>query len=207
MQQTTNKPKLQKSRCVYCGSTDYGKGCRYGPHKAHFHPNDSTKCSYCGSKDYGKGCRINPTGDLHIHGGVFNNMYKEQVQSFLDTAVLIKELKKDYKDFECYAKGIIDEYGNKLRNPITEEEQNSYCCFTKTVLKLKKYVGSKIQLMEATESLEKITKPVTENIGTYKKILEYKDKVDGIVNELYKTLDEAQREGISLEDVKKILKA
>ena len=205
--QPTNQPRKVKSRCVFCSSPDHGKGCRFGPHGVHFHPDDSTKCSYCGSPDYGKGCRINPTGNIHIHGGVYNNMYKENMQSFLDNNVLINELKKDYKEFECYKLGIVDANGNKIKTPITEQEQKSYSSFTRTVLKLKKYLGAKIELMEASDSLEKLTTPLNENIEHYKKVLQYQDKIDTIVNELYKTLDEAQQDGIPLEEVKKLIKA
>lgn len=205
--QPTNKHKNQKSRCTFCGSTDCGKGCRYGPHGVHFHPDDSTKCSYCGSPDYGKGCKLNPTSNLHIHGGVYNNMYKEFMQSFLDNTILLKELKKEYKDFQCYELGIIDESGNKIKNPITEQEQISYSSFTRTILKLKKYLGAKTELMDASNSLEKLSVPINENIEHYKKILSYQDKVDTIINDLYKTLDEAQQDGLPLEDVKKLIRA
>lgn len=202
------QPNLKhKSRCTFCGSPDYGKGCRYGPHGVHFHPDNSTKCSYCGSPDYGKGCRLNPTGNIHVHGAVYNNMYKEHMQSFLDNTILLNELKKDYKEFQCYALGIIDENGNKLKNPITEQEQLSYSSFTKTVLKLKKYLGSKIDLLEATNSLEKLSVPLNENVEHYKKILLYQEKIDNIINELYKTLEEAQQSGLPLEDVKRLVKA
>lgn len=205
--QSTNQHKTQKSRCVFCSSVDHGKGCRFGPHGVHFHPSDSTKCSYCGSPDYGKGCRLNPTNNLHIHGGVYNNMYKESVQSFLDASVLLNELKKDYKEFQCYTFGIIDENGNKIKNPITEQEQLSYSSFTKTILKLKKYLGAKTELLEASNSLEKSSVPINEDIERYKTILLYQDKVDTIVNELYKTLEEAQQDGLSAEDIKKLVKA
>ena len=198
-----NKPK---SRCTFCGSVDRGKGCRFGPHGVHFHQDDPTKCSYCGSPDYGKGCRINPTSNLHVRGAVFNNMYKESVQSFLDNNLLIKELKKDYKNFQCYALGIIDENGNKVKTPVTEQELLSYSPFTKTILKLKKYIGSKVELMEAGESLE-LSIALNENIEHYKKILVYQDKVETIINELYKVLDEAQQNGLPLEDIKKLVKA
>lgn len=204
--QPTNKLKTQRSRCTFCGSTDRGKGCRFGPHGVHFHPDDSTKCAYCGSPDYGKGCRINPTSNLHVHGSVYNNMYKESVQSFLDNSILLKELKKSYKEFQCYALGIIDENGNKIKNPVTESEQLSYTPFIKTVLRLKKYLGSKVELMEASESLD-ATINLNENIEHYKKVLVYQDKVETIVNELYKTLDEAQQDGLPLEDIKKLVKA
>jgi len=205
--QPTNKNKTQQNRCTFCGSTDHGKGCRYGPHGVHFHPDDSTKCSYCGSPDYGKGCKLNPTSNLHIHGGVYNNMYKESVQSFLDNTILLKELKKEYKDFQCYELGIIDERGNKIKNPITEQEQIAYSSFTRTILKLKKYLGAKTELMDAGNSLEKLSVPINENIEHYKKVLMYQDKVDTIINELYKTLDEAQQDGLPLEDVKKLIQA
>lgn len=199
--------KKAKSRCVFCSSSDYGKGCRYGPHGVHFHPDDSTKCSYCGSPDYGKGCRVNPTGNIHIHGGVYNNMYKEHMQSFLDNTVLINELKKDYTEFECYKLGIIDANGNKLKVPVTEQEQLAYSPFTKTILKLKKYLGPKIELMEASNSLEKLTTAINENVDHYKKILLYQNKIDSIVNDLYKTLDEAHQDGIPLEEVKKLIQS
>ena len=205
--QPTNQYKKPKSRCVFCSSPDYGKGCRFGPHGVHFHPDDSTKCSYCGSPDYGKGCRVNPTGNIHIHGGVYNNMYKENMQSFLDHSVLLNELKKEVKDFECYKLGIVDNSGNKIKTPITEQEQLAYSSFTRTILKLKKFLGPKVELMEAGNSLEKLTRPLNENIELYKKVLQYQDKIDSIVNELYKTLDEAQQEGIPLEEVKKLIKA
>lgn len=206
MQRPTSQLKQAKNRCVYCGSTDYGKGCRFGPHGVHFHPDDSAKCSYCGSTDYGKGCRINPTNNIHIHGGVYNNMYKEGLQSFLDNMLLIKELKKDYKDFECFKLGIIDENGNKLKSPSSLLEELSYSPFTKTILKIKKYLGPKIELIEVSNSLEKITKSLNEDIEYYKKILSYQDKVCAVVNDLYKIINEAQEDGIPLEEINRLLK-
>ena len=195
-----------KSRCIHCGSTDYGRGCRYGPHGFHFHSNDSAKCSYCGSQNYGRGCKLNPTNDLHVHGGVFNSMLKDSVQSFLDNTVLLKELKKEYKDFQCFKLGIIDNAGNKIKNPVTEQEQLSYTSFTKTILKLKRYIGSKIELIEASESLE-LSIALNENIEHYKKVTEYQNKISVVVDELYKVLSEAQLDGLPLEDIKRLIKA
>jgi hypothetical protein len=134
-------------------------------------------------------------------------MYKESaVQSFLDNSVLLEQLKKDYKEFQCYTLGIIDENGNKIKTPVTEQEQIAYSPFTKTILRLKKYLGSKLELMEANESLESSI-ALNENIEHYKKVLGYQDRVESIVNELYKVLDEAQQDGLPLEDIKKLVKA
>jgi len=192
---------------MYCGSVDRGKGCRYAPHGVHFHPDDSTKCAYCGSASYGRGCKLNPVNDLHVHGTSYNNMFRESVQSFLDNSVLINELKKDFKQFPAYKLGIIDQNGNKIKNPITEQEKVAFGPFVKTVIKLKKYLGAKTDLIEAGALLEHNSVPVQEDIVKYKKVLEYQDKVSDIVNELYKTLDEAQQEGLSLDDIKKLIKA
>ena len=143
-----NKPKTQQSRCMYCGSTTRGKGCRYAPHGVHFFPDDPTKCAYCGSTNYGKGCHVNPIGDTHIHGINYNSMFKESLQSFLDNEIFINEIKKEYKQFTAYKLGLIDDNGNKIRNPISEAEQAAYSPMVKTIIRLKKYLGSKADLLD-----------------------------------------------------------
>jgi hypothetical protein len=190
---------------MYCGSPNRGKGCRYGPHGVHFHQ-DATGCSYCGSPNYGRGCKINPEGDLHVRGSVFNNMYRESLQSYLDNEILLKELKKDFSEFECYSLGIIDQKGNKIRNPINEQEQVAFSPMIRTILRLKRYLGSKTDLLEATSLLEKQTNKL-EDMSKYKRLLEYQDKLDDAVSEIYKILDEATQEGFKLEEVKKLIKA
>lgn len=204
--QSTNQTKTVRSRCNYCGSTDYGKGCRFGPHGVHLHTDNALKCSYCGSSDYGKGCRLNPTSTLHIRGAVFNNMYKEMVQSVLDSKVLINELTKNYTDFECYKKGIIDEHGNKIKNPESVEEQACFDSLTKTILKIKRFLGSKTNLLETfTDAANHIQ--LNESIEHYNKVLEYEQKANEIINSLYKLVEEAQQDGVALQEVKQILKA
>lgn len=205
--QPTNRPLTPRSRCVYCSSPDYGKGCKHGPHGVHFHADDSRKCSFCGSPDYGKGCKINPTGNLHIHGTSFNAMFRETLQSFLDNEVLLKELKKDFKEFEAYKLQLIDEKGNRIKKPLTDAERAALSPLTKTVLKLKKYLGNKFELLEASVMLEKQTVSGDQDIQKYKKIVEYRERIQESVNEIYKTLDEAGSEGLSLDDIKQVLRA
>lgn len=203
--QPTNQPLIRKSRCMYCGSPNRGKGCAYGPHGVHFHQ-DATGCSYCGSPNYGRGCKINPEGDLHVRGSVFNNMYRESLQSYLDNEILLKELQKDFSDFECYRLGLIDNKGNKIKSALTEQEQISYSPMVRTILRLKRFLGSKTDLLEATSLLEKQTIKA-EDISKYKRLLEYQDKIDDTIEELYKTLNEATQEGFTFEDIKKLIRA
>jgi hypothetical protein len=205
MQPLTESNK--KSRCTFCSSPNYGKGCRFGPHGTHLHVDNPTKCSYCGSPNYGKGCKLNPTGDLHVRGAIYNNMYKEKMQSHLDNSVLLNELKKPYSSFACFKLGIIDEFGNKIKAPITEEEEMSYTPFVKTIIKIKRYLGSKLDLIDAKNLLEAKTIPITEDVVKYKKVIEYQDKANSIINDLYRVVDEALQDGLCLEDIKKIIQA
>ena len=71
---------------------------------------------------------------------------------------------------------------------------------------MKKYLGSKIEVLDATNILEKESVPITENIEDYKKLLEFKGRVESNINELYKILDEAYESGISLEEIQKTIK-
>ena len=198
---------MKKCRCTYCGSTDYGKGCKYGPHGVHLHTEDATKCSYCGSKDYGKGCRINPTSNLHTRGAIYNNMYKESLQRILDEKILIEVLIKPFSEFECYKLGVIDENGNKIKQTITEQEQSSYDSLTKTIIKLKKLLGPKVDLIEATNSLKKKSLLENQSLEKYKLTLEYQTKIDSIINELHKTIDQAHQNGLSLSEIKNVILA
>lgn len=199
--------KRSKSRCMYCNQLSWGKGCRYAPHGIHFHVDVPTLCAYCGNPAYGVGCHMNPTGNVHIHGINYNSMFREQLQGFLTNKVFLNELKKPYKEFECFKLGLIDESGNKLKAPITEQERAAYSPMVKTILTLKRYLGSKVELMDAANLLEKESLPLKEDIESYKKLLEFKDRIESNVNELYKILDEAFSSGISLEEIQKFIKS
>jgi hypothetical protein len=191
---------------MYCGSTDYGRGCRYGPHGVHLHSDTPGKCVYCGSPNFGRGCKVNPTDEIHIHGINYNTMFRENLQSFLDNEIFLKELKKDFVDFQCYKLGIIDENGNKIKTPITEEQKHSFSPMIKTIIRLKKYLGSKIELMEIQNLAENQVNMKTDLIR-YEKLLDYKDRVEDIVNDLYRVLEEAQQDGLKIEEIKKLIQA
>jgi hypothetical protein len=91
---------MSKSKCIYCGSEAYGRGCAYSPNKVHLHIDDPKRCIYCGSNAFGLGCPYNPHGKNHIHGIEFNNMTVESVhKSVLASILLVRlfetELNKD----------------------------------------------------------------------------------------------------------------
>jgi hypothetical protein len=53
------------SKCIYCGSTDFGP-CSNSPHQKHEHSMDEKKCVFCGSSSYGP-CGNSPS-KKHKHG-------------------------------------------------------------------------------------------------------------------------------------------
>jgi hypothetical protein len=188
------------SRCLYCNSTSYGKGCKYGPKGVHFHPQDPKKCSYCGSTSYGKGCRMNPFSDIHLHGIDYNKMFNESFKN----KFLTNQLNKAFTDFEAYKLGIINEKGDKIKEPITEQEKAAYSPETKTILKIKKYLGSKLDLINQTAILESASK-LNYNKNNHKLFLEYEQKINDIFAQLHETTDKAIKEGLSLEQVQALL--
>ncbi len=191
---------------MYCGSTDYGKGCRYGPHGVHLHADSPGKCVYCKSASFGKGCKLNPTSDLHIHGINYNSMFKEKFQSFLSNEILLQELKKDFTEFRCFTLGIIDAKGNKIKTPITEEEKASFSPLTKTLLRIKRYIGPKIELIDISNLTESRVN-FKDDLKYYQKLLTYRDKIDESINNIYKVIDDAQADGIQLEDINALIQA
>lgn len=187
-------------RCVFCGSPAYGTGCRYGPKGHHFHPGDSKKCSWCGSPAFGPGCRLNPTGKNHVHGVEYNTMIRENLKN----KFLLNALNKNFTEFEAYKLGIINSNGDKIKEPVTEQEQLAYSPETKTVLKIKKYLGTKLDLINQTAILESTSK-LNYNKENHKKILEYEEKINSIIADLDKTINEALSVGLSLEQVHSLL--
>lgn len=197
----------QTSRCMYCNQLNWGKGCRYAPHGVHFHVDISKLCAYCGSPNFGPGCHVNPTSNVHIHGVNYNNMFRENLQSGLTSNFLLNELKKPFSEFVCHKLGIIDKNGNKIKEPITEEEKFSFSPLTKTIIKLKKYLGSKTELMEACTLLEKEYYPLQRDINRYTKFQEHKTKIQNNISNLYKLIEEAHNDGFSLEEISPLIKA
>jgi hypothetical protein len=188
------------SRCVFCSSTSYGRGCRYGPKGYHFHPDDPKKCSWCGSSSYGFGCRLNPNGKEHVHGIDYNPMIKENFKN----RFMLRELNKKITDFEAYRLGIINENGDRIKEPLTEQEKAAYSPETKTILKIKKYLGSKLDLINQTAILENASK-LDYNKNNHLKVLEYEQKFNDLFAQLHETTDSAMRDGLTLEQVQALL--
>jgi len=192
------------NRCLYCGSTSYGKGCKYAPNGVHFHPDDPKKCSYCGSPNYGRGCHLNPFDKIHMHGINFNSMFGETLQQNIQNQFLIKELNKNYENFIAFKLGIIDNNGNKIKEPLTEQEKVAYSPYVRNILKIKKYLGSKLDLINQTSLLENQNK-LNYNKNNHLQVLEYEEKIKNVFNQLHQITEEALHDGLTLEQIETML--
>jgi hypothetical protein len=200
----TEKSLIKKiSRCLYCNSTSYGKGCKYAPKGVHFHPDDPKKCSYCGSPSFGRGCQLNPESNIHLHGINYNSMFNETLSSALHNQFLLKELNKPFTDFEAYKLGVIDENGNRIKVPVTEQEISSYSPAIKTILKIKKYLGTKLDLINQTAILENSNK-LNYNKDNHVKVLQYEEKINDIFSQLHEVTSKALADGLTLEQVEQM---
>jgi len=193
------------SRCVFCSSTSYGKGCRYNPSGVHFHPDNPLKCSFCGSTSYGKGCKINPSNDVHIHGIAFNSMLREKITNTMLNQLLHHELKRPFTDFQAYKLNLIDEKGNKIKEPITEEEIFAMSPFNRTIIQLKRFMGVKLDLIEGIAIVEN-EKLLDLPVEKYKKVLEYEERINTIFEDFHTLIDQAEREGISFELIEALIR-
>jgi flagellar biosynthesis/type III secretory pathway chaperone len=117
---------------------------------------------------------------------------------------LLKNLKKEFKDFQAYKIGIINEKGDKIKEPVTEQEKAAYSPETKTILKIKKYLGAKLDLIEHTRLLENTSK-LHYDKENHKKLLQFEDKFTNILAQLDKITCEALVEGVTMEQVQAML--
>ena len=182
------------SRCVYCGSANFGSGCRYSPKGMHFHPDDAKHCAYCGSSNYGKGCRYAPEG-IHIHGVQFNGMLKDSLDSMLGNNIFLHILNMPFTDFEAYKLNLIDESGKQIKKPNSVEEHKALNPEIQTILYIKRNLQGKIDILNSKIQLESLISSMS--IPTEKEIF-YREQIEGIYNELAEITEHALHDGVPL---------
>lgn len=143
---------------------------------------------------------MNPFSDIHLHGIDYNKMFNESFKN----RFMLRELNKKFTDFEAYKLGIINENGDRIKEPITEQEKAAYSPETKTILKIKKYLGSKLDLINQTAILENASK-LDYNKENHIKVLEYEEKFNELFAQLHETTDNAIKDGLTLEQVQALL--
>lgn len=101
-------------------------------------------------------------------------MLNEGVVPIFVAYKLINLLSSDFKDWEAYKKGIIDEDGNTIRKPISSAEKNSFGIFEKIIRKVKQLLGKVIGSSRAAAILSTLyfLKEYS-SFGAYNVVLKY----------------------------------
>lgn len=194
----------KQSKCQFCGGKSYGPACPYSPYpkRIHAHVDDITRCTWCGSKTlYGPGCPYSPT-KMHMTGmNVFNMMAKE---SFI-IGYIMKKIMQPINESAAFKMGVIDANGNMIKKPETIEERMSFTPVDKYILKLKHLLGNKADLLNTQVVLESAIKASQVPIELYEKEVQFKDKLEIILNSFNELLNEAANNGLPIPTVEKTI--
>jgi len=174
-----------ESKCMFCGSTGYGSGCIFSPHRLHVHTDDPTRCIYCGMMAYGSGCIFNPYTRMHIHGADVGQTIKETTRKTVELTYITDRLLEPIIEGEAYRLQLIDENGKLLRSANTPYEQNLISPLNRTLHRLKRFMP--VEAATLTESLKIMsqTSQKKETIEQYTTKIEFQSEVKYIINELH----------------------
>ena len=143
----------KKTKCVFCGSSSYGRNCPWSnfADKLHLHTGDPTMCSFCGSKTLvGPGCPFSPTGRHMASANFYTGMATE---SFI-TAYMMNILSTPIYETQAFKLGLVDASGSVVKEPNTLEERAAYTPIDAYLFKLKKMLGSKQEMLNTELYLE-----------------------------------------------------
>jgi hypothetical protein len=192
---------------MYCGSTAYGVGCPYSPHKRHVHADDPKRCIYCGSTSFGVGCPYNPFSKMHIHGVEYNQMMKESIHTSFTLSSVISRLLQPISETTAFHLGIIDELGRKIREPKTIEEANAFTPVDAYFIKLRNLIGEeKLQLLNSAVIIEMLSKQSEEPFDQklYEKEMNIKIQVANLAKDYKNILCDGIENGISRSVIEKM---
>ena len=199
----------ETSKCMYCGSPNYGKGCQYSPNGTHFHSDDGRRCGWCGSTNIGVGCPFNPVGKMHQRGYQYTPLVVEAVKHGIIRGVLMSHLNTPVTELPEYKAGLIDENYNKLRNVENIVEAHMMSPTNLFVHRLVKVLGSRKDLINTTQLIESripIYKETRDELATrHRNELDYKDQIKSAVKTISEATKTACTNGLSPEDAEKII--
>jgi len=198
----------KQSKCMYCGSGTYGKGCPYSPHRVHVHVDDPKRCIYCGIAAYGQGCPYNPFGKNHVHGVEFNMLTKENIHRNFSAALFISRLNEPITETPAFKLGLIDEEGKRTRIPETIEEKAALTPLDVYVFKLRRFLSEgRLQMLNASVVMEMMANLSNEKefvSERYEYEVMIKSKIANLVNDYKYIVSEAIGSGLNIMDVERM---
>jgi hypothetical protein len=145
----------------------------------------NSKCLLCGKS-------TEPTTTLNLN------------EAFI-TAYIMKKLEEPFLGSEAFKLGIIDRNGNQIKVPQTLEEKLSFTAIDSYLIKIKKMLGNRSEMLNHAVYLEHVTNVSNLPIELYEKELEFKSEL-GIISKRFKEcLSEAKENNLPTELIEKII--
>lgn len=198
------------SKCMFCGSPQYGLSCPYAPHGLHVHVDDAHKCIFCGSTAAGLGCRLNPgKRKIHIRGAFMASLMESLIKNGVQMTLLMNALKEPFTNKQAYKLGLINEEGERIRKPITLEEKAALGLYESLIFKIKRLLGPKIDLIHEMLQIESSKPEEQESIEDFQRNCEMEAALSARIEiparEIEKLIHEFTLKGLPTEKIQKIL--
>jgi hypothetical protein len=208
-----------KSKCIFCGSTQWGSNCPYSPlhPKIHIHqPINTDECIYCSSTRLGSGCPYSPTRQ-HVRGIPYQSYMKEGtetevtqeeaiLQETLVTSYFIKRLFESFDDTQAFKLGVIDKNGRRLKLPVTLEEKASLTPFDLFINQIKRTLNNKLEIIKNSFNLTISTQePINESVELFEKKCKLGYKFKATIKEFNDLILESKKAGLSNDDVESLI--
>jgi hypothetical protein len=131
-------------------------------------------------------------------------MINEKIKYMLRNQTLLQELLRPIEECQAHKLGVIDETGRKIKEPVSEAEKSSYSPLARTLVRIKRYLGSKLDLLTHTSLLESSSSS-TYNTKNHKQLLQLESDLNIKVNEIHEIIEEALNSGVMIEQIDDIL--
>lgn len=193
---------LSNSKCSFCNSKSFGKNCPFSPYKkTHCHMDlAGSRCIWCGSAQiHGPNCPLSPS---KYHGSS-SNAFTSMISESFFLGYLINLLETPFINTDAYKLGIINERGEKIKTPSTEEELSAYSPINKYFFNMKKLLGERLEILNQSVNLESsIESSKTEkSIEKYEAELQFSNEMDIVKKRLFESINEGLNSNLTLADI------
>jgi hypothetical protein len=133
-------------------------------------------------------------------------MVKDSVDNCIITGYLLKKLNMPITETAAYKMGIINEKGQKIKAPETNEEKMAYMPLDEYVIAIKNALGSKLDIIDSSIFLQKQNQLQLEDvIKLYETEIALKLQLKDRIKDFYQTIKEAQKQGLPDIVIEKII--
>jgi len=143
---------------------------------------------------------------MHVHGIEYNQMVNDSVKDSIIVGYLMNKLEVPLIKTPAYKLGLIDESGNKIKNPKTPEELAALSLLDQYIIDIKQTLGSKLDMINSSMYLNvEQTISLEDYSVIYEKELAVGKKIKLLINELKQITAESYQVGLNTATIEKLI--